>query len=83
MYPSSKSPFRAHMKTTRVRSIAAAARGSTLLLPLDQLGAAALPLSMSPINLPWASLLSSNPHYPSIDVTDDQILIGRKRLSGL
>ena len=74
----SKLAFRSHMKTTRVRSIAAAARGSTLLLPLEQLGGSALPLSMSPINLPWASLLSSNPHYPSIDVTDEQILIGRK-----
>ena len=74
----SKSAFRSHMKTTRVRSIAAAARGSTLLLPLDALGSSAQPLSMSPINLPWASLLSSNPHYPSIDVTEEQTLIGRK-----
>ena len=72
---------RPHMKTTRVRSIAAAARGSTLKLPLG-----ALPLdtvTLSPIHLPWASLLCSNPAFPSIDVVEDQMLIGRKAPCGL
>ena len=71
-----------HMKTTRVRSIAAAARGSTLLLPLDAVSGADS-VTLSPINLPWASLLCTNPAYPSIDVVDDQILIGRKAPCGL
>ena len=56
-------------RTTHVREKAAAERGSTLVLPLD---------ACLPVALPWASLLSLNAKFASMDVFADQVLLGRK-----
>ncbi len=75
----SKSPGHKHtnssshpaMATLKVQAIAAANKGGTLVLHEES--------DQGPMILPWASLLSTSKLAPSMDLFDDEVLIGRKQ----
>jgi hypothetical protein len=60
----------AAMATINLHALAAQNKGGTLLLQSNN--------GTLPMVLPWASLLSTNNKAPSVDITDDEVLIGRK-----